>query len=419
MMMNVLIFLIGLLIYAGSGLQGLCYLLGATAVTWLLGRSLRKYPWLLWLGVGLNAAALLLVKLQGVLPVQLLSVMGLSYFSLQLISYLVDVYRGSCEPEKSPLRFALYVTYLPHLYVGPIERYGSFAARLSQRQITLDGVVSGAVRALWGCVKKLVLAARLGVLVSAIAAAPEKYRGGYALLAMVLYSIQLYADFSGAMDMVLGISKMLGLTLSENFDTPYFSQTVREFWKRWHMTLGTWLQNYVYIPLGGNRKGRVRKVLNLLVTFLVSGLWHGVHYLLWGVLNGLLVATGDALKTRWKWLNRGITFVLISLLWAFFVWPDTGTALEMLASVFTCFNYAALPAGVSAMGLTAGDGIVLAAALLALWQYDWHAARWKAAFARWHPAAKTAVACALALLVLVFGRYGLGFQAEAFIYSRF
>lgn len=185
------------------------------------------------------------------------------------------------------------------------------------------------------------------------------------------------------------------------------------------MTLGGWLRDYVYIPLGGNRKGKARKFLNLVVTFLVSGLWHGVEYLLWGLLNGIFVAVGGKLKTKWKTVNRVATFLLVSLLWSFFIWPDMMTALKMMGSVFTTFNYGAFDAEIGTMGLTAGDWIVLGAAAAALWGYD--VCREKCA--RWFdgrcPAAKTAVICLLALIVLVFGVYGIGFNAEAFIYSRF
>lgn len=219
--------------------------------------------------------------------------------------------------------------------------------------------------------------------------------------------------------MVIGISEILGIRLSENFDRPYFSQSVKEFWNRWHITLGAWLRDYVYIPLGGNRAGKARKLLNTLVTFLVSGFWHGANYLLWGFFNGVLVSLGNKLTTKSKTINRMITFVLISLLWSYFIWPDAKTALQMTFSVMTVFNYGAFFSGIANMGLTLGDWIVLAAALIALWQYDWHAKTIENWFCTRSAAMKTAVIGLLALLVLVFGMYGLGFEADAFIYSRF
>jgi len=218
---------------------------------------------------------------------------------------------------------------------------------------------------------------------------------------------------------VLGGSRMLGIVMSENFDAPYFSQSFQEFWRRWHMTLGGWLRNYVYIPLGGNRKGEARKLFNSIVTFLVSGLWHGIHYVLWGLINGIFVACGTRFATRSKTVNRIGTFLLVTLLWSFFVWPDTMTAAQMVLSVFTTFNYGAFFAAVGTLGLTLGDWIVLGIAVGILWLYDWKREDIRDAVHGMTPAARTAVICTLGLMVLVFGMYGIGFNASEFIYSRF
>ncbi len=417
MIINILIFLVGLLVYAGYGIPGLLYLLAATLISYGIGLLIPRRRWTMWLGVGANVIMLLMMKLQPVTGISLLAVFGISYFSLQIIGYLVDIYRGKLEPEKNLFRYALFITYLPHLFVGPIQKYDP--KLFENRKITWDGIAEGAARALWGGIKKLVIASRVGVIIGAISAAPETYSGAYALAAMLLYSLQLYSDFSGGIDIVLGISRMLGLRLSENFDAPYLSQSFQEFWRRWHMTLGAWLKEYVYIPLGGNRKGKFRKTLNLIATFLVSGIWHGIEYLLWGVINGIFVAFGTKLQTKWKHLNRVLTFLLISLLWCFFVWPDALTAGKMVMSVFTTFNYGDFFAQIGTMGLTLTDWIVLAVASVWLWCYDVWAKPVKAWYAARHPAVKTALICLLALLVLVFGMYGIGFNAGAFIYSRF
>lgn len=416
---NILILLGGLAIYGTYGLPGLAYLAGAAAVSFALGLLIPKRPWVMGVSVVLNAALLAAVKLQPLTGMNFLAPLGISYFTLQIISYHVDIRRGKYPPERNFLRYALYLTYLPHIFLGPIERYDHFLPALENRAMGWEGISRGGARLLWGGFKKLVIAARAGVLVGTISADPAQFRGAYALAAMVLYSVQLYADFSGGIDMVLGVSNMLGLSLSENFDTPYFSESLQEFWRRWHMTLGAWLREYVYIPLGGNRKGRARKLLNSILTFLVSGLWHGVQYLLWGLLNGIFVAFGTKLKTRWRLLNQALTFLLVSMLWAFFIWPDTVTALRMMGSVFTVFNYPAFFAGVGALGLNLGEGIVLALAVAALWLADRYRDRLKAWFAGLCPAGRLAVIGALGLSVLVFGMYGIGFNAEEFIYSRF
>ena len=418
-MMNVLILLAGLVIYAGYGIWGLVWLLAATGISYLLGLLIPKWKWAMHLGVTAQGLILVLLKLQPVTGMELLAPMGVSYFSLQIISYLVDVYRGTIQPERNILRYCLYVTYFPHLSIGPIESYSNMQRALAQRKITWDGISLGFGRVLWGLFKKLVIAARAGVIVSAIAADPETYQGGYALLAMVLYSLQLYTDFSGGIDIVLGVSQMLGLRLSENFDRPYFSESVQEFWRRWHMTLGTWLKNYVYIPLGGNRKGALRKGINFVITFLVSGLWHGIHYLLWGFLNGIFVLVGKRLQTPIKTINRIGTFLVISFLWCFFVWPDTATAVRSAISVFTQFNYTDVAANMGSLGLTLTDWIVMLSAGGILWLYDWKHLAARNGFVKAQPAIRLAFIGLLGLVVLLFGMYGIGFEASGFIYGGF
>lgn len=419
MVINILIFAAGLLIYAGYGLAGFAYLAAATVISWLLGLAIPKRKWLMWVGVVLNAGVLLFIKLQPLTGLSFISVLGISYFSLQIIGYLVDIYREKQQPERNFLRYALFVTYLPHLFSGPIERYDRFYAALQNRRITFDGVLAGGMRSLWGGVKLLLIDARVAVIIAAICAKPETYSGAYALAAMVLYSLRLYTNFSGTMDVVLGVSRMLGLQMSENFDTPYLSQSFQEFWRRWHITLGDWLKSYIYIPLGGNRKGALRKYLNLVLTFLVSGIWHGIEYLLWGIFNGIFVAFGTKLQTRWKHLNRICTFFLVSVLWSFFVWPDALTALRMIVSVVTTFNYGTFFATVGTLGLTLTDWIVVATASVCLWIYDVYKAKLNPRICRLGIPSKVALICTLALVVLVFGRYGLGFDAAGFVYGGY
>lgn len=419
-MVNILLFLAGLLVYAGYGIPGLIYLATAILLSYAAGLSARRFPIVTWVCIIANVTMLTLLRLRPITGLNLIAPLGVSYFTLQIISYNIDVYRGKYEPERNLFRYSLYVSFLPHLFIGPIERYDRMRPSLcAERRITWEGVADGSMRALWGLFKKYVIAARIAIIVTAISGDSAAFSGAYALVAMCLYSIQLYSDFSGGIDIVLGISGMLGFSLSENFDAPYLSQSVKEFWRRWHITLGDWLKDYVYIPLGGNRRGAVRKWFNLIVTFLVSGLWHGLEYLIWGLFHGVFVAFGTKLQTKWKTVNRIGTFLVVSLLWAFFIWPDASTAARMMVSVFTTFNYAACFTGILTMGLTAGDWIVLIAAVGALWIYDVYRMQMKTFISQRTPAGKTAIICTLALLVLVFGVYGIGFNAEAFIYSRF
>ncbi len=419
MMINFVILIVGLAVYAGYGISVL-YLAVVTLLSYLAGLLIPRHRFVMWISVVLQTSLLLLLRVQHLLPsLSLAAPIGISYFTLQIIAYHVDLYKGNYEPENNILKFALFVTWLPHMFIGPIEPYPRMKDALKERRISGDSFLKGAVRSLWGLFQKLVIAARLDVIVSAISADPEQFNGGYALAAMLFYAVQLYADFSGGIDIVLGVSGMLGLNMSENFDAPYFSESVSEFWRRWHMTLGSWLREYVYIPLGGSRRGKLRKFINTMATFLISGIWHGGGYLLWGLLHGLFVFLGDNLKTRSRTWNRVGTFLLVSFLWSFFIWPDTGVVLRMMASVFTVFNYPILLAGISGMGLSVGDWIVLGAACLLLLLYDWKREEVKSRFCILSPAAKMSVFCLLTLTVLTFGRYGIGFSASEFIYSRF
>lgn len=374
----------------------------------------------MWVSIVLQAFFLLRLRIQYWLPYSRITApIGISYFTLQIIAYHVDLYRGRYEPEKNVLRFGLFVTWLPHIFIGPIEPYPKMRDALEKRHISGDDFLKGAVRSLWGLFQKLVIASRLGVIVSTISEDPEQFKGAYALAAMLFYAVQLYADFSGGIDIVLGVSRMVGIKMSENFDAPYFSQSISEFWRRWHMTLGDWLREYVYIPLGGSRKGKLRKFLNIMVTFLVSGIWHGGGYLLWGLLHGMLVFFGDKLRTKSSIWNRIITFLLVSFLWSFFIWQDTATALWMAGSVFTVYNYDVFFTGIGGMGLSVGDWIVLGIACLLVILYDWKSKCLKIRFCTFSLAAKVSVLCLLALTVLTFGMYGIGFSASEFIYSRF
>ncbi len=420
MIICTLTFLAGLAIYAGYGIPGLLFLLALTGISYLCALVTPQCRGFLWVSVVVTAAFLVVSKAMPLVNAGFLAPMGISYFSLRLLSYNIDVARGKYPPESNPFRYALYVTYLPNLFLGPIERYDSFCESFYvNRNITWDNFSAGALRTLWGGFKKLAIASRAGVLVGALSANTETYRGGFALLAVICYSVQLYTDFSGGIDMVLGVSRMLGARMTENFDAPYFSQSVQEFWRRWHMSLGSWLREYIYIPLGGNRKGKVRKVINNLLTFLVSGFWHGAHYLLWGLFNGIFVAVGEKLKTPVKILNQAGTFLVISLLWAFFVWPETLTALSQVGSIFTTFNYGQVLAALPELGLNGGEWTVLMVSILVLWVYDWQKARLRPVFLRMAPWVRVALMCLLGLVILVFGMYGIGFDAEAFIYSRF
>ncbi len=411
---------ISLIITYFYGLFGLLYLLAEILLSYLLGILIEKHRFLMWISIALHAAILVFLRLNIIQNLGMVAPIGISYFSLLIISYHADIYRGRYKADRNLLSYILYICYFPRLLMGPIERKDNWDKAMRDRTFSGRGLLIGGTRALWGLFKQIVIAARAATVVSVISAAPEDYKGAYALFAVLLYSIELYADFSGAMDIVIGVSQMLGIKLPENFDRPYFSESVQEFWRRWHMTLGAWLKDYIYIPLGGSRKGNVRKALNTVAVFIVSGFWHGTQYLLWGVLNGIGVLLGDKLKVRSKTVNQIGTFVAITLMWSFFVWSSTEVALSQLASIFSKFNYVEFCNGFFSLGLNLSQWLIFAVGVLILWLHDALRDKITQKFEK-HTCMICIFACAciLALIIMTFGMYGIGFDSEAFIYSRF
>lgn len=249
---------------------------------------------------------------------------GISFYTFQTLSYSIDVYRKKIQPEKHFGKFALFVSFFPQLVAGPIERAGSLIPQLSndRKFISSEKISHGAQLIVWGLFKKVVVADNLTVLVDHIYDHPQFQNGGALAFATILFTIHIYADFSGYTDIALGAAKLLGIELSENFKTPYFSQSINEFWKRWHITLSQWLRDYVYIPLGGNRKGKSRELINLFITFFLAGLWHGasITFAVWGLLHATLVVIEKVFKIDqpsqkklFKLFRIGLNFLLIAL----------------------------------------------------------------------------------------------------------
>ena len=220
---------------------------------------------------------------------------GISFYLFQAMGYVIDVYRGKVPAERDLLIYALFLSFFPQIVSGPIARADQLLPQFkTEHRFDWDEFRAGLFRFLWGAFKKLVLADRLAVLVNTIFTAPQDFGALQLMGAAVAFSLQLYCDFSSYSDMALGAARAMGFSLLENFRTPFFSRSIAEFWRRWHMSLSHWFRDYLYIPLGGSRKGTVRKYLNVLIVFAVSGLWHGaaMTFVVWGVLNGLYQVIG-------------------------------------------------------------------------------------------------------------------------------
>ena len=219
---------------------------------------------------------------------------GISFYTFQTMSYTIDVYRGSIKPTTSFLRFFLYVSFFPQLIAGPIERAGHLLVQFDQaatRRFQVDNLVSGAQMIVFGMFKKVVIADHCGRLADRIYADPGIYDGWSALIATYAFTLQIYCDFSAYSEIARGSARIFGIDLMRNFDQPYLTNNISDFWRRWHISLSNWFRDYVYIPLGGNRKGRGRTLLNLTITMFLSGLWHGAAwtFVMWGLYHGVLL----------------------------------------------------------------------------------------------------------------------------------
>lgn len=358
--------------YAFASLKFCFFLLFSVGTTWgcaLLtdkaeGKKRKKL--ILTCCLLMNIGALVVLKYTGLImnlfghdgAGKFLLPLGISFYTFQSAGYCVDVYRGKAKPERNFFRYALFVSYFPQISEGPIGRYGALAPQLlAPHGFSYDRFSSGMARAVTGAFKKLFVANTLASFVNTVYSSPESYSGIVLSAAAVFYTFQIYADFSGYIDMALGVSECLGISLAENFKAPDFAVSVNDFWKRWHISLTSWFRDYLYIPLGGNRKGTLRKYLNKMAVFLVSGLWHGadLSFLLWGGLHGAYVVAGEA---SMPWRNRVVkklgikreglphrmfctvrTFALVTFAWIFFRADSISQALLVIRRIFSSFYY--------------------------------------------------------------------------------
>ena len=277
-------------------------------------------------------------------PVNLFLPIGISFYTFQSISYIVDVYRGEIRSSKSFLDYAFYMTFFPHLVAGPIVRARDFLGQInSPENLDARRYKESLFRIVTGLIKKLLIADYLGKYVDMVFQNPTFYSGGENLLGALSYSFQIYFDFSGYSDIAIGLALLVGYRLKENFENPYGASNVTEFWRKWHISLSTWLRDYVYIPLGGNRKGTFNTYLFLLITMLVGGFWHGAswQFVCWGAAHGLALALHKAVHKylpngQWMDFIGGIfTFSFVTFCWIFFRARDFDTAMLMLNQMAT------------------------------------------------------------------------------------
>ena len=389
-------------------------------------------------------AALGVLHIQARIPAfDVLLPVGISFYTFQALSYTMDVYRREVEPERNFIRYALFVSFFPQLVAGPIERSKNLLSQIREdHRFDIRAVKSGLMLMLYGYFQKVVLAENLGMITDRVYDSWNGCTGSQLAAATVCFALQIYCDFGGYSNIAAGAAKVLGFRLMENFNTPYFSESVAEFWHRWHISLSTWFRDYLYIPLGGNRKGKIRKWFNTMVVFTVSGMWHGAswHFAVWGALNGCFQVVGEwlrPLKNRLaavsgtdvrapghRLLRMIVTFLLINITWVFFRAQSFRQSVRILARIAGLrggwwFTYGE---NMKAFGLDMQSLFVLTISVSVLLIADILKYRgivvreWileQGLWLRW------LILYAALFWILIFGVYGPEFDAGQFIYFQF
>ncbi len=357
---NVVLFVVSLVFYGWGEPVYILLMLITILINYLagflIGKSKEQSKRKLWLilSVVLNLGFLVFFKYSGMivstlnlLPFVNISFtapslpIGISFYTFQAMSYTIDVYREDCKMQKNPLIIGTYVTLFPQLIAGPIVRYTDVESELINRRETLEKFKSGVLLFMCGMGKKVLLANQFALMYKNLSESAEGFTALSAWAGLLALTLQIYFDFSGYSDMARGLGRMIGFEFMENFNYPYISRSITEFWRRWHISLSTWFRDYVYIPLGGNRKGFFRQVLNLFVVWLLTGLWHGAAYnfVLWGLYFFLILALeklflGKALSKAPKAVGHIYSLILIMLGWAIFSFDNMAELASFIGSLF-------------------------------------------------------------------------------------
>lgn len=367
---------------------------------------------------------------------------GLSFYIFQSLSYIMDLYRGQVTVEKNFFRYALFVSFFPQILSGPIGRGKNMIPQLRKKHnFKYNDVKNGFLLMLWGFFLKLVIADRAAIFVNHIYTNYAAYAFIEISAATIIFAFQLYADFCGYSYTAIGAAQMLGYDLGINFNQPYFAVSIQDFWRRWHISLSSWFRDYLYIPLGGSRKGKLRKYLNLMITFLISGLWHGAswNYVIWGGLNGLFQIVSDITKPLTDTVKKILkinthcesyhlfrvilTFISINFTWIFFRASSIKNALEIIKQMFHSFNPWVLTDGsLYSCGLSENNFKILIIAFFIMFIVDFlHEKNINIRFflAKQNALFRYAFYYISILVILYYGVYGPAFSASQFIYSQF
>lgn len=364
---------------------------------------------------------------------------GISFYTFQTLSYTIDVYRGKMTPVKSPLAFFTFVAFFPQLVAGPIERASHLLPQFEKLfRFDYNRIKSGFLLIAFGLFKKMVIADRVAILVNQVYNDPSSYNGFELIIATVFFAFQIYCDFSGYSDIAIGISRTLGFDLMKNFDSPYFSKSITEFWRRWHISLSTWFRDYVYIPLGGSRNGTYKTYANLFIVFLVSGLWHGaaITFIVWGAVHGIFIVLEKMFATQrervfakmglWNQSTFSylvftpITFLIVCFGWIFFRANSFEDAIRVI-ECSTLLDTSTLGSGrLFLLGLSKPEFLagILSIVLLLLFELFQKKYKPVAVLRKQYLLVRWFVYITIVFTIIVFGVYG-GDTPKEFIYFQF
>ena len=384
--------------------------------------------------------------------------LGISFYTFQAIGYLLDVYWGKCEPQRNLPKFVLFVSFFPQLIQGPISRYSDLSQSLyKEHAFDWKQIRFGLERVLWGYFKKLVIADRISVAVVTLMGEPEYYSGAYVLIGMLFYAVQLYADFTGGIDITIGIAQALGIHLEENFVRPFFSKSIAEYWRRWHITMGTWFRDYVFYPcsisspvksvtlfckkyFGLSVARRIAVYISTMITWFATGIWHGAdwHFIVWGLANGVIILISEELAPLYErfhkkfpnlintFVYRGFqvirTFMLLCCIRLFDTYGSVRVSIRQFVSMFTQFDVQKVSKKeMLALGLSSKEYIVLLCGVTAMFLVSMAGRRGsvREQIAKMPYLVRFALFTVLFFAVILLGTYGIGFDAQQFIYNQF
>ncbi len=389
--------------------------------------------------------------------VDLVIPMGISFYTFQTMGYLIDVYNGKFEAQRSIFKFALFVSFFPQLVQGPISRYDDLSKTLfEEHRFDWRTVSFGLERILWGFFKKLVIAERILVPVQAIIQEPDKYNGWYAFAGAMFYALQLYADFTGGIDITIGVAETMGIKVTENFIRPYFSKNIKEYWNRWHITMGTWFTDYIFYPisasqfmmklskksrsvLGNNLGKRVPVYLSSFIVWFTTGIWHGAswNFIVWGLGNFVVIMISQELEPFYRWFHSKVkvagtfgwklfqvirTVLIMSSLRMFDCYRDVPLTFKMFGSIFTKARLSQLSVNAfTDLGITIADYVVVFIAMVILIAVSLiqRSGSVREKIAELSAARRFAIWYGLFMVTLIFGAYGIGYSASQFIYNQF